>query len=81
MAKEPLTRKHDITIWYVFAAVFGMLLLQWIWANYSQVATIPFSQFDQLVSQDKVNLLLGPFASNFALADSAIAEKYQVPMA
>jgi len=54
MAKEPLTRKHDITIWYVFAAVFGMLLLQWIWANYSQVATIPFSQFDQLVSQDKV---------------------------
>lgn len=37
-------------------------------------------QYVQLVSQDKVNLLLGPFASNFALADSAISEKYQVPM-
>jgi branched-chain amino acid transport system substrate-binding protein len=37
-------------------------------------------QYTQLVSQDKVNFLLGPFASNFALADSAVAEKYQVPM-
>jgi len=37
-------------------------------------------QYTQLVTQDKVNLLLGPFASNFALADSAVAEKYKVPM-
>jgi branched-chain amino acid transport system substrate-binding protein len=37
-------------------------------------------QYTQLVSQDKVDLLLGPFASNFALADSAIAEKYKIPM-
>ena len=37
-------------------------------------------QYVQLVSQDKVNFLLGPFASDFALADSAIAEKYNVPM-
>jgi len=37
-------------------------------------------QYVQLVTQDKVNLLLGPFASNFALADSAISEKYQIPM-
>ena len=28
----------------------------------------------------QVNLLLGPFASNFALADSAVSEKYEVPM-
>jgi branched-chain amino acid transport system substrate-binding protein len=32
------------------------------------------------VSADKVNFLLGPFASDFALADSAISEKYQIPM-
>ena len=37
-------------------------------------------QYVQLVSQDKINFLLGPFASDFALADSAIAEKYNVPM-
>ena len=37
-------------------------------------------QYVQLVTQDKVNFLLGPFSSNFALADSAIAEKYSIPM-
>ncbi len=37
-------------------------------------------QYVQLVTQDKVNFLLGPFASDFALADSSIAEKYNIPM-
>ena len=37
-------------------------------------------QYVQLLSQDKVDLLLGPFASNFVLADSSIAEKSRVPM-
>jgi branched-chain amino acid transport system substrate-binding protein len=37
-------------------------------------------QYVQLLSQDKVNFLLGPFASNFVLADSSIAERTQVPM-
>lgn len=37
-------------------------------------------QYTQLLSQDKVNFLLGPFASNFVLADSSIAEKAEVPM-
>jgi branched-chain amino acid transport system substrate-binding protein len=35
---------------------------------------------ERLVSNDKVNFLLGPFASNEVLAGAAIAEKYQVPM-
>ncbi len=38
-------------------------------------------QYVQLLAQDKVNLLLGPYASNFVLADSSIAEKNQIPMA
>jgi branched-chain amino acid transport system substrate-binding protein len=37
-------------------------------------------QYVQLVTQNKVNFLLGPFASNFVIADSAIAEKYSIPM-
>jgi branched-chain amino acid transport system substrate-binding protein len=37
-------------------------------------------QYTQLISQDKVNFLLGPFASNFALADSSVSEKFEVPM-
>ncbi|MGH7871426.1 MAG: ABC transporter substrate-binding protein, partial [Candidatus Binatia bacterium] len=35
-------------------------------------------QYVQLLAQDKANFLLGPFASNFVLADSSIAEKSQV---
>ena len=50
-----------------------------IYDNQSDV-NLSVRQYTQLVSQDKVNLLLGPFASNFALADSAVAEKYKVPM-
>ena len=37
-------------------------------------------QYVQLLSQDKVDFLLGPFASNFVLATSSIAEKARVPM-
>ena len=37
-------------------------------------------QYVQLVSQDKINLLLGPFASDAVIATSSVAEKYQVPM-
>ena len=32
------------------------------------------------MTQDKVNLLLGGFASNFQLADSVVSEKYKIPM-
>ncbi len=37
-------------------------------------------QYVRLLTSDKVNFLLGPFASNFALNDSSVAEKYKVPM-
>lgn len=50
-----------------------------LYDNQSDV-NLSVRQYTELVSQDKVNLLLGPFASNFALADSAVSEKYKVPM-
>lgn len=37
-------------------------------------------QYTRLITEDKVNLLLGPFASNFVLANSAVSEKYKIPM-
>ncbi len=50
-----------------------------LYDNQSDV-NLSMRQYTQLVTDDKVNLLLGPFASNFALADSAISEKYKIPM-
>lgn len=37
-------------------------------------------QYTQLVTSDKVNFLLGPFASNYVLDTSSVAEKYEIPM-
>lgn len=50
-----------------------------LYDNQSDV-NLSVRQYTQLISKDKVNFLLGPFASNFALADSAVSEKYQIPM-
>ncbi len=37
-------------------------------------------QYTQLLTQDKVDFLLGPYASGTVMVTSAVAEKYQVPM-
>ena len=41
-------------IWYVLAAVLGVLLFQQFWTSYSQVETIPYSEFEALLGQGKV---------------------------
>jgi cell division protease FtsH len=51
---EPEARKRQITIWYIVAAMIGVLIIQAIWANYSQVATIPYSKFETLLNGDKI---------------------------
>ncbi|MGP0092160.1 MAG: ATP-dependent zinc metalloprotease FtsH [Xanthobacteraceae bacterium] len=51
---EPDARKRQIVIWYVLAAMMGIFLFQMFWMSYSQVATIPYSQFEQLLDQGKV---------------------------
>ena len=50
-----------------------------LYDNQSDV-NLSVRQYTQLVSQDKVDFLPGTFASNFALADSAVSEKYWIPM-
>jgi cell division protease FtsH len=51
---DPSQRKQAIAMGYIFAAGIGVLLLQWVFATYNTVETIPYSQFEQLVSQGKV---------------------------
>ena len=51
---EPEARKRQITIWYVVAAMVGVLIVQAFWSNYSQVATIPYSRFETLLNGDKI---------------------------
>jgi cell division protease FtsH len=54
MAKKPEERKRDFAIWYVFAAIFAMLLLQLLLTNYNPVNNIPYTQFEKLLSENKI---------------------------
>ncbi len=51
---EPEDRKRQIMIWYTIAAVIGVLAAQYFWASYSQIETIPYSQFEQLLNDGKI---------------------------
>ena len=42
------------TIWYIIAAVFAALLLQQIWNTSRQTEAIPYSKFEQLVTDKKI---------------------------
>src|ERR1700730_13314270 len=48
--KEPEERKHRFATWYVFAAFLGVMLIQSLLLRFSQVETIPYSEFEQLLA-------------------------------
>src|SRR6185437_2803842 len=54
MTDQP-DKKRDLAVWYVFFALAGLLAIQWASGTYSQIETIPYSQFDQLVAAGKVS--------------------------
>ena len=51
--KEPDERKHQFATWYIFAAFLGVMLVQFLWLRFTQVDTIPYSQFEQLVVENR----------------------------
>src|SRR6202048_823380 len=56
--KEPEERKHQFATWYIFAAFLGVLLIQFLWLRFTQVETIPYSQFEQLLADNKISEVL-----------------------
>jgi cell division protease FtsH len=59
--KEPEERKHQFAIWYIFAAFLGLMLVQFLYQRFTQVDTIPYSQFEQLLDENKIaEVLVGP---------------------
>ena len=58
LPKEPEERKHQFAIWYIFVAFLGVMLIQYLWVQYSQVETIPYSQFEQLLDANKISDVL-----------------------
>ncbi len=56
--KEPEERKHQFVVWYIFAAFLGVMLMQYLRLQYTQIETIPYSQFEQLVDENKISEVL-----------------------
>src|SRR6266851_7675546 len=56
--KEPEERKQQFATWYIFAAFLGVLLIQYLWASFAQIETIPYSQFEQLLAENKISEVL-----------------------
>src|SRR5215475_2295004 len=56
--KEPEERKHQFATWYIFAAFLGVMLVQFLWLRFTQVDTIPYSQFEQLLDENKIEKVL-----------------------
>src|SRR2546428_1763451 len=73
-ATDRINAKGGVTV----AGTRQQLALK-LYDNQSDV-NLGVRQYVQLVTQDKVSILLGPFSSNDALDDSSVAETYQVPM-
>lgn len=48
-------RKQTWTVWYIIAAVMGMLLVQQAWNAYRQTETISYSEFETLVADKKIS--------------------------
>ena len=48
------SRKQVFVVGYIFMAGVAVLLLQWAFMTINSVETIPFSQFDRLVSRGDV---------------------------
>jgi cell division protease FtsH len=56
--KEPEERKHQYATWYIFAAFLALMLFQYVWLQFNQVATIPYSQFEELLAANKISEVL-----------------------
>jgi len=50
-----MVRKTKINIWYFVAAFIAFSLLQGLYQASKQYTTIPYSQFETLLDQDKVD--------------------------
>jgi cell division protease FtsH len=50
-----MDRKTKINIWYIVAALAGFMLVQGLYQQSKQYTTIPYSQFQTLLDQDKID--------------------------
>src|SRR5687767_6663444 len=50
----PMDNKTKFNLWYVAAALFGLLLIQSLWTAYRQVEPIAYSEFQQYLQNGQI---------------------------
>ena len=53
--RNPKNRKTTINIWYIVAALAAFMLVQAFYQSSKQYTTIPYSQFETLLDQNKID--------------------------
>jgi cell division protease FtsH len=72
MAGQQADKRSYGAIPAIAAMVIGVMVLQWLYATLTEVETIPYSQFEQLVTQDKVaSVTVGPSSIQGTLKDKS----------
>ncbi|SHE93122.1 membrane protease FtsH catalytic subunit [Modicisalibacter ilicicola DSM 19980] len=58
-----MDRKAHINLWYVVLAIFALMLFQDWWSSSTQVEKIPYSEFESLLEDDRIEeIMIGPEA-------------------
>ncbi|MBI2970229.1 MAG: ATP-dependent metallopeptidase FtsH/Yme1/Tma family protein [Gammaproteobacteria bacterium] len=50
-----MDRKTSLNVWYLIIAVFGVILLQDLWSQRQHVTSIPYSEFEDKLSQGQIS--------------------------
>ncbi len=66
-----MEKKHQINLWYAFIAMMLVILFQSWWTTYKTVEPIPYSQFEQLLKDGKVE--------EIAIKENTIEGKFKEP--
>src|SRR4029077_16862610 len=54
----PEEHQHQFVPCYIVPAFLGLMLVQFLWLRFTQVDTIPYSQFEQLLYENKIAQVL-----------------------
>lgn len=49
-----MDKKAQLNFWYIIIAIFGILLIQSMYSQYTKVEPIPYSRFHELLEQGKI---------------------------
>ncbi|SDY39332.1 cell division protease FtsH [Nitrosomonas halophila] len=54
MDNQSIDKKAQINFWYILTAIFGILLIQSIYSEYTRIEPIPYSRFQSLLERGHV---------------------------